>query len=148
MDTTVPVKGAKEADTANLLENTYRHLNLALVNEMVSFCRELDIDLWEVIGAASTKPFGFQPFYPGPGVSGRCIPIDPDYLSYAIRGQFGRPLRFKPNITDQRESPAKPHVTARIASTTPTNLSHGRSRGSTPGESPCAPLPSGYGAES
>ncbi len=94
VETVVAVKGAKEAETAKLLENTYRHVNIALVNEMVRFCRELDIDLWEVIGAASTKPFGFQPFYPGPGVGGHCIPIDPNYLSYEVKRKLGRPFRF------------------------------------------------------
>ena len=120
---------------------------------MVRFCRELDIDLWEVVRAASTKPFGFQAFYPGPGVGGHCIPIDPNYLSYEVKRQLGRPFRFielaqeinasmpshvvdrlqdalndagkpvrgsrvlilgvtyKPNIADQRESPAKPIAT-------------------------------------
>ena len=66
---------------AKLLENTYRHVNIALVNEMARFCHELDIDLWDVIDCAETKPFGFQAFYPGPGVGGHCIPIDPNYLS-------------------------------------------------------------------
>ncbi len=94
VDTVVFVKGAKEAETAKLLENTYRHVNIALVNEMLRFCRELDIDLWEAIRAASTKPFGFQAFYPGPGVGGHCIPIDPNYLSYAVKRQLGRPFRF------------------------------------------------------
>lgn len=94
VETVVAVKGAKEAESAKLLENTYRHVNIALVNEMVRFCRELDIDLWEVIRAASTKPFGFQPFYPGAGVGGHCIPIDPNYLSYEVRRQLGRPFRF------------------------------------------------------
>lgn len=150
VDTVVPVKGAKEAETAKLLENTYRHINIALVNEMSKFCHELGIDLWDVIDAAKTKPFGFQAFYPGPGVGGHCIPIDPNYLSYQVRKSLGYPFRFvelaeeinnsmpryvvdrvqgllndrskalrgskvlllgvtyKPNIADQRESPALP----------------------------------------
>lgn len=150
VDTVVPVKGAKEAETAKLLENTYRHINIALVNEMSKFCHELDIDLWNVIDAAKTKPFGFQAFYPGPGVGGHCIPIDPNYLSFQVRKSLGYPFRFvelaeeinnsmpryvvdriqsllnnvskplrgsrvlllgityKPNIADQRESPAVP----------------------------------------
>lgn len=148
VDTVVPAKGAKEAETAKLLENTYRHINIALVNEMAKFCHELNIDLWDVINAAKTKPFGFQAFYPGPGVGGHCIPIDPNYLSYQVRKSLGYPFRFvelaeeinnsmpryvadrvqaqlnndqralsgatvlilgvtyKPNIADQRESPA------------------------------------------
>ncbi|MDT0193795.1 nucleotide sugar dehydrogenase [Arthrobacter sp. AB6] len=150
VDTVVPVKGAKEAETAKLLENTYRHINIALVNEMSKFCHELGIDLWNVIDAAKTKPFGFEAFYPGPGVGGHCIPIDPNYLSYEVRRSLGYPFRFvelaeeinnsmpgyvvdriqellndrslplrgsrilllgityKPNIADQRQSPALP----------------------------------------
>ena len=94
VDVVVPVRGAKEAETAKLLENTYRHINIALVNEMSRFCHELDIDLWNVIDAASTKPFGFQAFYPGPGVGGHCIPIDPNYLSYEVKKKLGVPFRF------------------------------------------------------
>jgi UDP-N-acetyl-D-glucosamine dehydrogenase len=150
VDVVVPTKGTREAETAKLLENTYRHINIALVNEMARFCHELDIDLWSVIDAARTKPFGFQAFYPGPGVGGHCIPIDPNYLSYNVRAKLGYPFRFvelaqeinagmpeyvvrriqdllneeskslrgarvlllgvtyKPDISDQRESPAKP----------------------------------------
>jgi UDP-N-acetyl-D-glucosamine dehydrogenase len=78
---------------AKLLENTYRHVNIALVNEMAVFCDELGIDLWDSIGLAATKPFGFQAFYPGPGVGGHCIPIDPNYLSYKVR-TLGYPFRF------------------------------------------------------
>jgi nucleotide sugar dehydrogenase len=94
IDSVVPVRGTREAEMAKLLENTYRHVNIALVNEMVRFCEELDIDLWEVIRAAATKPFGFQPFYPGPGVGGHCIPIDPNYLSHRVRAKLGYPFRF------------------------------------------------------
>jgi UDP-N-acetyl-D-glucosamine dehydrogenase len=93
-DTVVRASGLKEAETAKLLENTYRHINIALVNEMAQFCHALDIDLWDVIRCASTKPFGFQAFYPGPGVGGHCIPIDPNYLSYRVRVQLGHPFRF------------------------------------------------------
>jgi UDP-N-acetyl-D-glucosamine dehydrogenase len=78
---------------AKLLENTYRHVNIALVNEMAAFSHELGVDLWDAIRCASTKPFGFQPFYPGPGVGGHCIPIDPNYLSYKVRS-LGYPFRF------------------------------------------------------
>jgi nucleotide sugar dehydrogenase len=69
-------------------------VNIALVNEMARFCHELDIDLWDVIRCASTKPFGFQAFHPGPGVGGHCIPIDPNYLSYRVRASLGYPFRF------------------------------------------------------
>ncbi|MGW5362617.1 nucleotide sugar dehydrogenase [Actinopolymorpha pittospori] len=148
-DTVVRAKGTREAEMAKLLENTYRHVNIALVNEMAIFCHELGIDLRDAIGAAATKPFGFQAFYPGPGVGGHCIPIDPNYLSYKVK-RLGYPFRFvelaqeinqrmpayvaqrvqdlvndagrsvrgstvlilgvtyKPNIADQRESPARP----------------------------------------
>jgi nucleotide sugar dehydrogenase len=78
---------------AKLLENTYRHVNIALVNEMAVFCHELGIDLWDAIECAATKPFGFQAFRPGPGVGGHCIPIDPNYLSYKVRS-LGYPFRF------------------------------------------------------
>ena len=92
-DQVVRAKSAREAEMAKLLENTYRHVNIALVNEMAVFCRELDVDLWDAIRCAATKPFGFAPFYPGPGVGGHCIPIDPNYLSYKVR-TLGYPFRF------------------------------------------------------
>jgi UDP-N-acetyl-D-glucosamine dehydrogenase len=92
-DQVVRARSAREAEMAKLLENTYRHVNIALVNEMLIFCRELDVDLWDAIRCAATKPFGFQPFYPGPGVGGHCIPIDPNYLSYKVR-TLGYPFRF------------------------------------------------------
>lgn len=157
VDTVVRAKGTREAETAKLLENTYRHINIALVNEMARFCHDLGIDLWDVIAAAKTKPFGFQAFYPGPGVGGHCIPIDPNYLSYNVRAKLGYPFRFvelaqeinatmpayvvqraqnilnedakslrgstvlllgvtyKPDIADQRESPAVPLAQQLIA---------------------------------
>ncbi len=93
IETVQPVSGLKEAEMAKLLENTYRHINIALVNEMAIFCHELDIDLWEVIRAAKTKPFGFEAFYPGPGVGGHCIPIDPNYLSWLVQS-LGYEFRF------------------------------------------------------
>ncbi len=150
VDTVVRAKGTREAETSKLLENTYRHINIALVNEMARFCNELGVDLWDVIRCASSKPFGFQAFYPGPGVGGHCIPIDPNYLSHNVRAKLGYPFRFvelaqeinatmpayvahraqnilntgglamngakvlllgvtyKPDIADQRESPAVP----------------------------------------
>ncbi|GAA4908433.1 nucleotide sugar dehydrogenase [Stackebrandtia albiflava] len=94
VDTVVRTRGTREAEMAKLLENTYRHVNIALVNEMAIFCHELGIDLWDVIKAAKTKPFGFQAFYPGPGVGGHCIPIDPNYLSHRVKGALGYPFRF------------------------------------------------------
>ena len=92
-DQVVEARSPREAEMAKLLENTYRHVNIALVNEMAVFCHELGIDLWDAIRCASTKPFGFQPFYPGPGVGGHCIPFDPNYLSYKVR-TLGYPFRF------------------------------------------------------
>ncbi len=92
-DQVVRARSAREAEMAKLLENTYRHVNIALVNEMAAFCHELDIDLWDSISCAATKPFGFQAFYPGPGVGGHCIPIDPNYLGYKVR-TLGYPFRF------------------------------------------------------
>jgi len=94
IDTVVIAKGTREAETAKLLENTYRHVNIALVNEMARFCHELGIDLWDAIRLADTKPFGFQAFYPGPGVGGHCIPIDPNYLGHRVKTQLGYAFRF------------------------------------------------------
>ena len=87
------VKGTKEAEMVKLLENTYRHVNIALINELAMLCKMLDIDIWEVVNAAKTKPFGFESFKPGPGVGGHCIPVDPEYLSFKTR-QIGKPVRF------------------------------------------------------
>ncbi len=94
VDEVVRARGTREAEMAKLLENTYRHVNIALVNEMARFCHELGIDLWDVIRCASTKPFGFQAFRPGPGVGGHCIPIDPNYLSARVRSELGYAFRF------------------------------------------------------
>jgi UDP-N-acetyl-D-glucosamine dehydrogenase len=89
----VPVSSAEVAEAAKLLENIYRSVNIALVNEMKVVLSALGIDIWEVVEAASTKPFGFQPFYPGPGLGGHCIPIDPFYLTWKAR-EVGLPTRF------------------------------------------------------
>ncbi|WP_433172156.1 nucleotide sugar dehydrogenase [Actinoallomurus sp. CA-150999] len=145
----VPVRGTREAEMAKLLENTYRQVNIGLVNEIAMFCDELGIDVWETITAAATKPFGYEAFRPGPGVGGHCIPIDPSYLSHRVRRlgyqfQFaelaqqindrmpgyvaeraarllhrhGRcvseagiallGVTYKPDVADDRESPARP----------------------------------------
>jgi len=156
VDEVVPTVGVSEAELAKLLENTYRHVNIALMNELAVFCHELGIDLWAAIEAASTKPFGFEAFYPGPGVGGHCIPIDPNYLSWVVRS-IGHRFRFvelaqeisgsmptyvvkriqdalnadkkainssrilllgvtyKADISDQRESPARPLADQLIA---------------------------------
>ncbi|MDA9845604.1 nucleotide sugar dehydrogenase [Acidimicrobiia bacterium] len=93
IDTVVRVSGTKEAEMVKLLENTYRHVNIALINELAILCNILEIDIWEVVNAAKTKPFGFESFRPGPGVGGHCIPVDPNYLSFKTR-QIGKPVRF------------------------------------------------------
>jgi len=94
VDTTVPVSSCKAAELAKLLENTFRHVNIALVNEIAVFAHELGIDVWEAIDAASTKPFGFMRFTPGPGVGGHCLPIDPSYLSWRVERALGQNFRF------------------------------------------------------
>jgi UDP-N-acetyl-D-glucosamine dehydrogenase len=93
IDSVVSVGGTKEAEMVKLLENTYRHVNIALINELAILCNMLEIDIWEVVDAAKTKPFGFESFRPGPGVGGHCIPVDPNYLSFKTR-QIGKPVRF------------------------------------------------------
>lgn len=94
VDTAVPVASCKEAELTKLLENTFRHVNIALANELAIFAHELDIDVWAAIDAASTKPFGFMRFTPGPGVGGHCLPIDPSYLSWRVQRTLGRNFRF------------------------------------------------------
>src|SRR5881409_980628 len=89
----VPVSSTRVAEMVKLLENTFRAVNIGLVNEIALMCHKMDIDVWEVIDAAKTKPFGFMPFYPGPGLGGHCIPIDPFYLSWKAR-QNGFECRF------------------------------------------------------
>jgi len=85
LDKLVPVSSTDAAEMVKLLENTFRAVNIGLVNEVAIMCKKLDLDTWEVIDAAATKPFGFMPFYPGPGLGGHCIPIDPHYLSWKLR---------------------------------------------------------------
>jgi UDP-N-acetyl-D-glucosamine dehydrogenase len=94
VDRTVTVSSPKEAELAKLLENTFRHVNIALVNELAVFAHELGINVWESIDAASTKPFGFMRFTPGPGVGGHCLPIDPSYLSWRVKRSLGQSFRF------------------------------------------------------
>lgn len=91
---TVPVSTPREAELTKLLENTFRHVNIALVNELAMFAHDLGIDVWEAIDAAATKPFGFMRFVPGPGVGGHCLPIDPSYLSWQVKRTLGRSFRF------------------------------------------------------
>ena len=94
VDQTVPVSSPREAELTKLLENTFRHVNIALVNELAMFASDLGIDVWEAIDAASTKPFGYLRFTPGPGVGGHCLPIDPSYLSWRVRQSLGASFRF------------------------------------------------------
>jgi UDP-N-acetyl-D-glucosamine dehydrogenase len=93
LTTVVPVSSCEVAEACKILENVYRSVNIALVNELKLIFERMGIDVWEVIEAARTKPFGYQAFYPGPGLGGHCIPIDPLYLSWKAR-QYGRPTRF------------------------------------------------------
>jgi len=92
-DRTISMSSPEAAEMTKLLENIYRGVNIALVNELKQLCLAMGIDIWEVIDAAATKPFGFAPFYPGPGIGGHCIPVDPFYLSWRAK-QFDRPTRF------------------------------------------------------
>ena len=100
IDKVVLVSSCRAAELAKLLENTFRHVNVALVNEMAMLCHEIGIDVWEVIDAAATKPFGFMPFYPGPGVGGHCIPLDPTYLAWQVRRDAGHQFRILEQAQD------------------------------------------------
>jgi UDP-N-acetyl-D-glucosamine dehydrogenase len=103
VEQTVAVSGTREAELTKLLENTFRHVNIALVNELAMFAADLGIDVWEAIDAASTKPFGYMRFTPGPGVGGHCLPIDPSYLSWKVRRSLGQPFRFVELANDVNE---------------------------------------------
>lgn len=94
VDQTVSVGSPKEAEMTKLLENTFRHVNIALVNELAIYAHGLGINLWESIEAAATKPFGYMKFVPGPGVGGHCLPVDPTYLSWHVKKQLGHAFRF------------------------------------------------------
>jgi len=93
LERVVPVSSTRVAEMVKLLENTFRMINIGLANEIAMMCDRIDINVWEVIDAAATKPFGFMPFYPGPGLGGHCIPIDPFYLSWKTK-QAGIEARF------------------------------------------------------
>ena len=109
----VPVSTPSVAEMAKLLENTYRHVNIALINDLAIFSYEMGIDIWEVIDAAASKPFGFQKFTPGPGVGGHCLPIDPSYLSWQVRRQLGYAFRFVELANDINEH-MPDHVVRRV----------------------------------
>ncbi|TMR97227.1 nucleotide sugar dehydrogenase [Nonomuraea basaltis] len=110
----VPVSSPQVAELCKLLENTFRHVNIALVNELSIFAQQLGIDVWEAIDAASTKPFGFMRFTPGPGVGGHCLPIDPSYLSWAVKRGLGHNFRFVELANDINRS-MPDHVVRRLA---------------------------------
>ena len=90
----VPVASTAEAELVKLLENTFRHVNIALVNELAMFARDLDVDIWSAIDAAASKPYGFMRFTPGPGVGGHCLPVDPEYLAWRVEQRIGQRFRF------------------------------------------------------
>ena len=113
IDTVVPVSSPRVAEMVKLLENTFRAVNIGLVNEIALMCDSLGIDVWEVIDAARTKPFGFMPFYPGPGLGGHCIPIDPFYLSWRVK-QEGFEPRFI-ELAGQINAAMPHHVLNKIA---------------------------------
>jgi nucleotide sugar dehydrogenase len=103
VERTVPVGSCAEAELVKLLENTFRHVNIALVNELAMFARDLGVDVWRAIDAASTKPFGFMRFTPGPGVGGHCLPIDPSYLAWRVKQHLGHTFRFVELANDVNE---------------------------------------------
>lgn len=113
VDQTVATKGTREAELSKLLENTFRHVNIALVNELAVNSRLLGIDFWDVIDAAKTKPFGFMPFYPGPGVGGHCLPIDPTYLSWQFERELGTVSEFV-KIANRINNDMPAHVARRV----------------------------------
>jgi UDP-N-acetyl-D-glucosamine dehydrogenase len=103
VDKVVPVSSTAEAELVKLLENTFRHVNIALVNELAMFASDLGVDIWNAIDAASTKPFGYMRFTPGPGVGGHCLPVDPSYLSWRVRRRSGHAFRFVELANDVNE---------------------------------------------
>ncbi|MER5866658.1 nucleotide sugar dehydrogenase [Kitasatospora sp. NPDC002040] len=113
LHTTVPVSGTREAELAKLIENTFRLVNISLVNELATVAAALGVNVWEAIDAAATKPFGFMRFTPGPGAGGHCLPVDPAFLSWKVQQELGAPLRFVELANDvNRQMPA--HVVQRL----------------------------------
>jgi UDP-N-acetyl-D-glucosamine dehydrogenase len=113
VDKVVVVSSCRAAELSKLLENTFRHVNVALANEMAMLSKEMGIDVWEVVEAAATKPFGFMPFHPGPGVGGHCVPLDPTYLSWQVRREAGHQFRILEQAEDiNAQMPA--YVASRI----------------------------------
>ena len=115
VDRVVPVSSPATAEAVKLLENTFRAVNIALVNEVAQLCHRMGIDVWEVINAAATKPFGFMPFYPGPGIGGHCIPVDPLYLSWKAK-LFNFRTRFI-ELADEINSKMPEYVVYRLFET-------------------------------
>ena len=115
VDKVVPVATTGEAELVKLLENTFRHVNIALVNELAMFARDLDVDIWSAIDAAATKPFGFMRFTPGPGVGGHCLPIDPSYLAWRVERRLGQSFRFV-ELANDVNSHMPDYVVSRVAS--------------------------------
>jgi UDP-N-acetyl-D-glucosamine dehydrogenase len=113
IETVVEVSSPKVAEMVKLLENTFRAVNIGLVNELALMCDRLGVSVWEVVDAAATKPFGFMPFYPGPGLGGHCIPIDPFYLSWKAR-EFGFEARFI-ELAGQVNGAMPHHVVDKVA---------------------------------
>ncbi len=113
IDTLVPVSSCRAAEATKLLENIFRSVNIALVNELKIVYDAMGIDIWEVVNAAKTKPFGFMPFYPGPGLGGHCIPIDPFYLTWKAR-EFGQHTRFI-ELAGEINTRMPEHVVHRVA---------------------------------
>ncbi|TDB82130.1 nucleotide sugar dehydrogenase, partial [Micromonospora fluostatini] len=113
VERTVPVDSTRVAELTKLIENTFRQVNIGLINELTMLSHHLGIDVWQAIEAAETKPFGFMPFRPGPGVGGHCLPIDPCYLSWQVRRKLGRQFRFIELANDiNHEMPE--HVAQRV----------------------------------
>ncbi|MGW2555357.1 nucleotide sugar dehydrogenase [Streptomyces sp. NPDC001635] len=113
VERTVPVSSCRTAELTKLLENTFRHVNIAMVNEMAMVSRQLGADIWEAVEAASTKPFGFMPFRPGPGVGGHCLPVDPSYLSWHVKRTLRHDLRFI-GLANEINDHMPTHVVGRI----------------------------------
>ena len=114
VDKIVPVGSTGEAELVKLLENTFRHVNIALVNELAMFARDLGVDIWSAIDAAATKPYGFMRFTPGPGVGGHCLPVDPAYLAWRVERRIGQRFRFVELANDVNRG-MPDYVVARIA---------------------------------
>lgn len=110
----VPVSTPRVAELCKLLENTFRYVNIALVNELATLAHDLGIDVWETINAAATKPFGFLPFLPGPGVGGHCLPIDSSYLSWEVQRSVGRKFRLV-ELADEINQGMPDYVVHRLA---------------------------------